>query len=366
MQDAVERKQNLTLYVLIGTILIKRNLRDQTEVSCNNYFTIQILDVIFEFLVVKDKHILSSAQQKLFQDIPNSAAYLLERRCYLSYRLRYLVSVEGENNHNKIKTFLQHHRELASYLISHQGPMIDAAGRFFAERSAYGYLYWAGDTELLTLLDEFIDKATEKKLELEYNHIKKQGLDFVLNDELTTKSHHFPMKPVIKAAYEYDVAALRLIQAKNCQTSAWDLLKPLWLTLGGELGKVPLWIAQLFCSKLSFCPTSSLDTQDALKTIIFYNLLTDQSESWFIDRKPNPLLGVSIAIHKADGDRAWGFANPPADSLQRGMSDLNMLVTIYQQRMLRDPKRILKKLESETSDLDLDAPPQQPAKSLLF
>ena len=352
MQDANERNQSLALYVLIGNLLTKQNETAVIEKSRDSCFTIEILNLIFEFLVPKDTHLLSRAQLRLFQNRPNAPAYLLERRSYLSHTLRNIVAVEGEDNQNKARVFLQQHLDVASYLISHQGAMVDAAGRCFGDLSAYGYLYWAGDTNLLAMLDEFTDVATQNKLYLECYNIETHGLDYQQQDELFVGSSHFSMKSVIEAAYEYDVAALPLITIKNWQRKAWEPMKPLWLNLGRELGQVPLWIAQLFCSKLSFCPPPSFKGLEFERTIMFENLLTGHREAWFSNGKPNPCLGVSIGIHKVDGHCAWGLAIPPSHALQRGLSDLMMLVKMHQVRMLHDPKKILKKLQPAELELD--------------
>lgn len=348
MQDANERKQSQVLYVLIANILINKNATYQASTpNSNGYFTIQTLNVIFEYLVVKNSILLSSSQQRLFQKIPRAPAFLLERINYLSFRLRYLLAVEGEDNLNQAKAFLQSHRDIAADIISNQGLMADAAGRWFDDISAYGYLYWAGDTDALNELDEFTNETTNKQLYTECHKINKHGLTYTMNNAVIVGSRHFDLRTVSEAAYAYDTAAMPLIAAKNWQASAWQPVKLLWFKFATELGKVPLWIAQLFCSTLSFYPLPCLDTLDFERTILFHNLQTGHADSWYVNGKPNPLLGVSIGIQKVDGDRAWGLPNPPTDALQRGMSDLSMLLRIHQVRMRTHPQQILQKLTQQ-------------------
>lgn len=288
---------------------------------------------------------------RLFQEAPRSPDYRRERMSYLRSRLRYLVAVEGENNHHKVREFLEEHRELASGLISDRGTIVDAPGRLFKERSSYAYLFWAG-SDLCEILDTFTDEATKTRLHSECYQIETEGLTFQFNDETIVGSRHFDMQPLIEAAFDYDHAAKALIMAKKNRNSAdWAKIKPLWLKFGKELGKVPLWIAQLYCSKLSFCPPTASYGLEFEKTILFQNLATGEFESWYENGYANPLLGTFLAIQKIDGDRAWGLTNPPSDALERGCSDLDMLGKMYKKHIRKQPQLILKKLAGEETEV---------------
>lgn len=293
-----------------------------------------------------------------FKHFRNSPAYIEERNQYLSSQFRDLVAKEGENNLNKAKIFLQKYASIATCLISNKGMMTDAAGRkFLTPLSAYGYLHWAGDSDLIDLFDPYIDTSTLRNLHQECMLIKEQGLSFEFNGETIVGSRQFDMQPVIRAAFLYDESAKHIIAEKNKPYTAWESLKPLWYDYGNELRKLPLWMAQLICSPLPLCPPPAMDKLDNARTILFHNLSTGETESWFAKDTAHPNLGISISIHKVDSDRAWGLAIPPRDALERGLSDLDALTKIYQIRMKKHPKERLKKL-AEKLNLVTDEVPQ--------
>lgn len=298
----------------------------------------------------KNQTVTLATFPSVFKEISQSPSFYLERISYLSTRLRHLVAVEGEDNHRKVREFLQSNSEIASELISHKGTMSDAPGCVFRGRSAYGYLFWAG-SDLVNILDEFINDEAKKRISQECNHIETYGLEFSCNEVLTVGSKHFDMQPVIKAAFDYDAAANALIKARNWKSKAWEPVRLLWLRLGEELGKVPLWIAQTFCSRISFCPPSSLINVDFERTTLFYNLSTGETDSWYVNGAPNPLLGKLIGIQKVNSDRAWGLSEPPSEALENGYSDLGMLAKMYKENFIKQPKKILIKLASAESDV---------------
>ena len=341
VQDANEPIQNQLLHRLIVTLFIQRNL-SRSQPSFYNYLTLEHLNLILDYLGSNTVPVLSRNQCLLFQGMPNSPTFLKAQHDYLSSQLRHLVAAESEDNLKKVQSFLLNHERIAATLIASKGTLIDAANRRFEERSAYGYLYWAGDAALLKVLDEFIDERSKQAVNLECERIHQQGLDFKQNDFLITRSRFFSMTGILNAALEYYTAAKLLSDQKNWHRSAWKPVQRLWFKLGHEQSNVPLWIAQVFCSNSN--SLESFNSINARRTTIFTNLSSYDRQYWFFNGKPNPNLGVSIAIQRYE-DRVWGITLPSTKGVKQTRNDILMMADMHRY-LLNLYKERLKKLSA--------------------
>lgn len=210
--------------------------------------------IVFEYLLPKDRYSFMKIQHHgIFRERGNDPIIM----ALPHNELCRLVAIEGEENQKKAESLLNGLTpEQAFYLISTKIPSTkDAAGRVFeTPMSAYGYAFWAGDTDMCVMLQEHMDDATKAAVHAECQRIKTEGVTFTLNGVRVEHSHHWDWQPLIDAYQRYLAEAERLRTANLWSWEDWANARALYLKIGEEQAKVPTHVAQQYCSNEPFAP----------------------------------------------------------------------------------------------------------------
>lgn len=271
-------------------------------------------------------------------------------------KFMYLIAIEGEDNQNKAENMLKRYPKLISRFISSQRDLTDAAGRHFTQpMSAYEYAFWAGDTRMCRMMEKYMTEEIKANVLKQCKNIEARGVGFTLNGELTENSKHFDFQPIIEAYRAYIAAAMPLVNNWHDE-EAWASMDKFWLKIGKELAKVPIHVAQEYCSTQSFAPLEeyikTLKNLDIKRTVVFYNCLSDKNEFWFHSRRINPNLGISFSIHK------WSFLSGMVCragllACMAGQADLRAVSALCQERVIKDIKQTFDNLKPMEPKLQL-------------
>ncbi len=196
----------------------------------------------------------------------------------------------------------------------------DYSGRTFT-CTAYEYAYWAKDTYMCRMLENYMDDNTKKEL---LNRVER--MEDLIEEELFKKprgllytqkgkeyrSAHFDLTPLKKALENYIEAYDK--SPKNTDED-WEALDALWIKVGLPQRDVPAHIAHEYChpnrsfrhvSKRPLLLSSNLE-----RSFKFYNRVTDAYDFWFTSNSysVDSGLGFSFAIAREAGDSmadGWG------------------------------------------------------------
>lgn len=238
------------------------------------------------------------------------------------------------------ETLLKKNPELAQELLkAHNSAFTDYSGRTFA-CTAYEYAYWARDSHMQRMLEQYMDSDTKqfilkRVLDIEKPENPNTSPDFFPNPNAplkrnkglnyTTKGEnreiiqhnepHFSLQPLIDALEHYIKA---YDESPKATDADWDTLENIWVKeVGGAQRQVPAHIAQEYCH-----PNRSFEQVTNNKALLdashpdnlqrqlrFYNYDTNNYDLWFTPDSvdANSGLGFSIAILRAEWDGgAWG------------------------------------------------------------
>lgn len=286
------------------------------------------------------------------------ASYDSHQRNLLCAKFLYLVMCEGEDNQTKAECMLKEYPYLASQFISEQRLEItDPVGRHFTHpMSAYEYAFWAGDTRMYLMMESFMDEDTQARVFQQRNDIMRKGVSFILNGELIRHSKHFDFQPIFDA-YDVYIDEARRVQDDNpIADENWSYADKLWVNIGKELAKVPIHVAQEYCSNQSFTPHEqyllSLKKPNLKRTVEFWNKDSGHYESWFLRGKVNPNLGIKFSIYKnvpdtgtlpetcSDEIAIWGHRSRNAVAINR-----EAIKVLYEERIVKDRRQTFDNLK---------------------
>ncbi|PJD94211.1 MAG: hypothetical protein CK426_00230 [Legionella sp.] len=194
----------------------------------------------------------------------------------------HLVAIEGEDNQTKAQAMLIHANSAQSraMLLLERTTIQDAAGRIFKELSAYAYAFWSGDTRMRKMMGQYMDEKLKAKAYEECKAIVDKGIQFTFKGKTITQSRHFDFQPLLKAYQDYAVA-LTESELGNWHMYGLMQLKQYLFHIGQEQAKVPVHIAQEFCSHRPFHPLPTFQSaDDFLRTLRFHHVTTNRFESW--------------------------------------------------------------------------------------
>lgn len=227
-------------------------------------------------------------------------------------KFMYLMTQEGQDNQEKAKRLLKQYPDLAATLISAQIKTCDTVRHFLQPLSAYQYLYWAGDTRMCIMLNEYIDRDdTLKKIICDQcQYIDENGVDFEYKAlkgqhllQPTTHSRHFDYTPLLNAYAAYNLVANELLAAGKRGRLYWKAAHQLWLVIGQELAKAPIVVMQEYCSPQAFFPLehyqTALISQTFVRRVTFKNSESDKDDYLVSFGKVHAGLGTFFALFKA-------------------------------------------------------------------
>lgn len=191
--------------------------------------------------------------------------------------------------------------------LLHQGKFTDYSGRTF-NCSAYEYAYWAKDTYMCRMLEQYMDDETKAQMLVRIDAIDATGLPYQQNGE-EHRSAHFDFQPLKNAYEDYDKAYIAWYQRGD-----WDGLVEASMNIGKAQRNVPAHVAQEYCrSDRLFDSTSEFKEEMLLRVFNFNNWTIDKrDDSWFPLAAPNSGLGFNfLFIRRGKGScaRTGGGAN---------------------------------------------------------
>lgn len=273
----------------------------------------------------------------------------------LSIEFYKLIATQSENNQNKAENILKKVPNLAAKIISKKMINLkDSTGRIFiTPMSSYGYAFWVGDTSMCLMMDQYLDDSTKYAIYDECKAISLTGISFCFNGNGTNHSISFDFQPLIAAYRIYIMEAAKLLNAKNFQEKAWADVDKLWLNIGKEQAKVPLYVAQEYCSNQSFYNRSAK----------FLNW-TGREQYWFTSDGAHSNLGQLFTIVKHSQRQArqgnWSPYGGSEKWLNYGRakvetsiyeSDLQLIINLSQTRLITDRIEILNNLHTNAAEL---------------
>lgn len=267
-----------------------------------------------------DKIDYSSDEEKDLTDITTIENELPEEAIVLQELLRCVAYGQQDEAEKLLKQNMEHTQKLltgSNFLFG------DYSGRFFT-CTAYEYAYWAKDTHMCRMLEQYMDDRTKNDLLQRVQRIEEpvgeglfqapKGLAYTQGGK-KCHSAHFDLTPLKKALKTY-------VEAYNACLDAWDKtpsdlefigkdLHLLWLKVGLLQRDVPAHIAQEYCHPHRSFHTISKDPSilntESTSDLIFERQLTFRPQhdmtdsSWFSPEHnaPNSELGVSFAVSRS-------------------------------------------------------------------
>lgn len=319
-------------------MLIKKNL--PTE----------ILDRTTQYLDFQDIKYLHYASCRQMHEFFNSKFFNERIIVELAKKFSYFVAVEGEDNENKLHSYLQKHSSLSAKIITQKINICDAAGREFKNISIFEYAFWAGDTPICKMLLNFLRDAEKIDLKNRCEHILNTGLTFTLNEEVFEKQKPFSLQELLEAYNIFINHYFRILFNNTRAESNLEGNLRIFQAIGLNQSKVTVYIAQHFCT-----PNLDFDNEQNFRgpitrTIKFRNDYDEPGtyESWFAF----PLWDLHVLVKSLCG-RPKTFPIPTNIRLFQNDRDA---LTNLEQKLIRDRQELLQNFDiscTDTADLRL-------------
>lgn len=222
---------------------------------------------------------------------------------------------------NEAENLLKKDGDSAQELLTARDiPFTDYSGRTF-KCTAYEYAYWAKDTHMCRMLEDYMDDQTKaillkrvQKIEELVGDLFKQprGLAYT-QKEKDYRSAHFDLTPLMQALKTYIDA---YNQSPKSTDADWEALDVLWIKVGLPQREVPAHIAHEYCHpKRSFQDVvhnkvllDASNKANLVRQLRFYNWETGSDDVWFAPAvaSGDSGLGSSFAILRGvDAARGW-------------------------------------------------------------
>lgn len=249
-------------------------------------------------------------------------------------KFMYLITREGENNQNKAEAMLIQHPNLVAKLISSQTDTRDTVRRFIKPISAYEYVSWAGDTRMHTMLNKYISQNESLKdtVYAQYKNLVEHGIDFEMISRngipvpksTVLHSKHFDYQPLQNAYNAYKAEASQLINDNKNSEEDWVDARALWLKVGIEWAKAPVYSIQEICSSRPFHPLQGyparLTNTNLVRTVKFYNCISKNNEYLVHYGSIHANLGILFSIYKGLGVGAGAGGRAAGDGRKEARS----------------------------------------------
>ncbi len=259
------------------------------------YFDVIPLDIIKEI-----GSYLKKKEPK--EDKHTSALVATQKRLHALFqpdRLKNLLSqlllFVATGKPDKAQKIVDMHPEL----LLKTGTVTDYSGRTFKDISAYEYAYWAKDSHMCRMLEQYMNPETKAEMLKRCEAIEKYGLTYIQHGVEVKGSKHFDFTPLKNALKNYTDGYDGWFDASN-----WTAIETAWLKVGIAQRDVPVHVAYEYCRKdRAFAPKPEFNEDTLPRELTFRNYTTGTNESWF------PLiisdaggLGVTFAITRDSGD----------------------------------------------------------------
>ncbi|MDP1604205.1 MAG: SidC [Legionella sp.] len=223
---------------------------------------------------------------------------------------------------NEAESLLKKDAELAQALLTARGiAFTDYSGRTF-KCSAYEYAWWAKDSHMRFMLEQYMSDETKQELLKRVRHIEEpigeelfkqpRGLAYTQQGH-KYRSAHFNLTP-LKIALRAYIDAYN--QSPKRTDADWEALDLVWIRVDLPQREVPAHIAHEYCHPMrSFQDAvnnpSLLDASNPnnlKRSLKFYNWNTGSSDDWFTPTISceDSGLGSLFAILRGNGWAARG------------------------------------------------------------
>ncbi|MDP1604208.1 MAG: hypothetical protein Q8M03_13190 [Legionella sp.] len=200
----------------------------------------------------------------------------------------------AKGQQDEAKSLLEANAE--AQLLLQKEKFTDYSGRTF-HCTAYEYAYWAKDTHMCRMLEQYMDDETKREMLILCETMDTDGLAYTQHGE-DTKSAHFDFMPLKIALQEY-VNGYPIWTAEN----NWDAMSAAWMNVGKAQRDVPAHVAHEYCrGDRSFSPLPEFNEPTLPRVLTFCNWDSGRDESWFpLTVSVSSGLGVDFAIYAGDG-----------------------------------------------------------------
>lgn len=239
--------------------------------------------------------------------------------------VRYLLHGVTRGEHDEVRAHL---KQNIGWLVQ-RGWVTDCSGREFKSISAFEYTLWALDKHLWTTLIHCIPEQEAhpnlwRQLGMQYQHVKTQGVTYVLEGKTITESH-FDFKNTLIAALQTQVDLYQAPGAKD-----FERMDTQWRQGVGSAQKLlPMHVVAEYCSEESFSAVPQFIAPPTVTKGIL-NGSTKRYEPWFAgDSK----LGVRFAVSKGSRPFAARTVNALGWLLTQGATrDLAAMRALHTKR----------------------------------
>ncbi|RUR25887.1 hypothetical protein [Legionella qingyii] len=196
---------------------------------------------------------------------------------------------------DKVKKILDMHPEL----LLKTGTVTDYSGRTFKDISAYEYAYWAKDTHMCRMLEQYMDPETKAEMLKRCEAIEMNGLTYIKNGVEHKGSKHFDFTPLKNALKNYLDGYDGWFETNN-----WTAIESAWMKVGIAQRDIPVHVANEYCRKdRAFAPKPEFNERTLPRELTFHNHTTGNKESWFpLVISDSSGLGVTFAITRDSED----------------------------------------------------------------
>jgi hypothetical protein len=281
-----------------------------------NYFSAIRADFLGHPSIIphKNEWIASEADIELETLIANSTDEFFDKlpevvketcRMHPNFQIRQFLHDVSKGKQQEADIFLSKNTEMAQTMLQTPGLFTDYSGRTF-NCTAYEYAYWAKDTHMRHMLEQYMDEETKAILSARIEEIERidpktgnaEGLVYQQRGKIH-RSAHFDFTPLKQALVHFNEGAKQWFFSTNGLNS----LHNAWRDIGKAQRDVPAHVAQEYCRlNRSFVPLPQFKEADLPRDLIFYNEKTGQMDSWFPLISSQEGLGYNFAITRGQGN----------------------------------------------------------------
>ena len=258
------------------------------------------IDITVEALLekIKDEEQLDAVLKKL---PPEAKADILASPEIKKRQTFKFLTFVAQGKQDEAEQLLKDMPDAVQELLLAQSPFTDYQDRTF-ECSAYEYAYWAKDTHMRKMLEQYMDDETKSSIFERVETIEQHGLTYQQNGETKT-SNQFDLNPLIKALQAYVNGFDDWHRTKD-----YDAMVRAWLAVGMAQRDVPVHVINEYCHpKRSFDSCPEFNEEQLPRVTTFDHFNTHREEQLFpLVVSDSEGLGVDFSLARSMWDRSGG------------------------------------------------------------
>lgn len=244
----------------------------------------------------------------LIKEMPKAIQEKLEQRIKLREFLLCVAQGKQQQAENILKTIKD-----PQALLTQKGQFTDFSNRTF-NCSAYEYAYWAMDTHMRRMLEEYMEPETKAILAERVSTIRTTGLAYSHNGQ-DFRTPHFDFSPLL--------TALRTYQIKIGERTAWK-------EVGLAQRDIPAHVAQEYCRlDRSFSPRPEFNEPTLPRVLTFFDLEEENDEmpTWY-PVVPGAGPGFGVAMIRGENDFSVQTTLASAKEIAIDLSAIEQLAAV--------------------------------------